>query len=136
MNPALLTLIPSILDKIFPNKEAADAAKLEYLKLAQAGELKQLEAATQLAMGQVNVNAVEAASTRLFVAGWRPFVGWICGFAIGFKYIGGPMLQMLCQAFGVDVKLPDIGTEDLLTILLGMLGLGYLRTHEKVKGVA
>lgn len=133
---SLLPLLSDLLDKILPDKGAADAAKLELVKMAQTGELAQLQADTTLATGQIEVNKVEAASTRFFVAGWRPFVGWICGFAVGFKFIGGPALFMIGQAFGHPVDLPTIETEELWPLLLGMLGLGGLRTVEKVKGAA
>ncbi len=136
MWPSLLALIPDLLDKLLPDPKAADAAKLELLKMAQTGELAQLQASTDLAKGQIEVNKVEAASNRLFVAGWRPFVGWICACAVGFKYIGGPLLVMACAAFGYDIDLPDIDTADLWPLLSGMLGLGALRTIEKVKGAA
>jgi len=136
MWPALLALLPNVLDKILPDKGAADAAKLELLKMAQTGELAQLQATTELAKGQMEINKVEAASSSLFVAGWRPFVGWICACAIGFKYIGGPLLVMIGAAFGQDIDLPDIDTADLWPLLAGLLGLGGLRTIEKVKGAA
>jgi hypothetical protein len=136
---ALLSLIPvfsQLLDKILPDKGAADAAKLELLRLAQQGELAQINADVSIATAQSETNKIEAGSTRLFVAGWRPFVGWICGFAVGFKFIGGPALFMVAQAFGHPVELPVIETSELWPLLLGMLGLGGLRTVEKVKGAA
>ncbi|MDQ0035836.1 hypothetical protein J2W30_003604 [Variovorax boronicumulans] len=136
---ALLSLIPvfsQLLDKILPDKGAADAAKLELLRMAQAGDLAQINAEMTIATAQADINKVEASSTRLFVAGWRPFVGWICGLAVGFKFIGGPVLFMVAQAFGHPVELPVIETSELWPLLLGMLGLGGLRTVEKVKGAA
>ena len=136
MWPGLLALLPGLLDKLLPDKGAADAAKLELLRMAQAGELAALDAETKLALGQAETNKIEAASSRLFVAGWRPFVGWICGAALGFKYIGGPVLVMLCAAAGAPVTLPELDAGELMPLLLGLLGLGGLRTLEKVKGVA
>lgn len=133
---ALLPAITSLLDKILPDPSAAADAKLKLMELAQTGELAQLNAGTQIAVAQAEVNKVEAASNRLFVAGWRPFVGWICACAIGFKYIGGPMLVMVAKYAGHDIELPDVGAEDLMVLLGGMLGLGTLRTVEKVKKVA
>lgn len=133
---ALLPVLGQILDKVLPDKGASDAAKLELVKMAQAGELAQLQAEVTLATGQTDINKIEAASTRLFVAGWRPFVGWICGLAVGFKFIGGPVLFMAAQATGHPVALPIIETEELWPLLLGMLGLGGLRTVEKVKKAA
>lgn len=133
---ALLPVLGQILDKVLPDKGASDAAKLELVKMAQAGELAQLQADVTLATGQTDINKIEAGSNRLFVAGWRPFVGWICGLAVAFKFIGGPMLFMVAQAIGHPVALPNIATEELWPLLLGMLGLGGLRTVEKVKGAA
>lgn len=136
---SFLSLIPifsQLLDKILPDKGAADAAKLEMIRLAQQGDLAQINADVAIATAQSDTNKVEAASTRLFVAGWRPFVGWICGLAVGFKFIGGPALFMVAQAFGHPVELPVIETSELWPLLLGMLGLGGLRTVEKVKGAA
>jgi hypothetical protein len=125
-----------VIDKLFPDKAAADAAKIRLMELAQQGELASLNAEVTLATAQADTNKIEAASTRLFVAGWRPFVGWICGFAVGFKFIGGPALFMVAQALGHPVTLPVIETSELWPLLLGMLGLGGLRTVEKVKGAA
>jgi len=136
MWPTVLAMLPGLLDKLLPDKGAADAAKLELLRMAQAGELAALQAETALAQGQAATNQIEAASGRLFVAGWRPFVGWICGAALGFKYIAGPALLMAASAAGVAVTLPDLDAAELMPLLLGLLGLGGLRTIEKVKGVA
>lgn len=133
---ALIPAISSVLDKLLPDKGAADAAKIRLIELAQQGELAQLNADVTMATAQTETNKVEAASTRLFVSGWRPFVGWICGFAVGFKFIGGPVLFMVGQAVGHPVELPNIETAELWPLLLGMLGLGGLRTVEKVKGAA
>ena len=133
---ALLPAIGDILDKIFPDKTAAEAAKVRLVELAQQGELARLNADTQLATSQAETNKIEAASTSLFVSGWRPAVGWVCVLTIGFKYIGGPVLFMIGQAAGHPVELPKIDTEELWPLLLGMLGLGAFRTVEKVKKAA
>lgn len=133
---ALLPALTSLLDKVLPDAGAAADAKLRLMELAQSGELAKISAETQIAVSQNEVNKIEAGSNRLFVAGWRPFVGWICACAIGFKYIGGPLLVMVAAWFGHAIELPDIGAEDLMVLLGGMLGLGTLRTVEKVKKVA
>lgn len=133
---AALDIGGKLIDKLWPDPAQRDAAKLRLLELQQSGELAQLTADTQLASGQIEVNKVEAASNRLFVAGWRPAVGWICALALGFKYIGGPLLVMIAAYFKVQMELPDIDAGELLPILLGMLGLGAMRTAEKIKKVA
>lgn len=128
---ALIPIVTGLLDKIIPDKGAADAAKIELLRLVQTGELAALQAETTLAQGQNEVNKVEAAHTRLFVAGWRPAVGWVCAAALGFKFIAAPLIVMV-----TDAQLPQIEAGELIPLLLGMLGLGGLRTIEKVKGKA
>lgn len=132
----LMNVLPGLIDKLFPDPKAAGEAKLKLLEMEQSGELAKLAAETDLAKGQLNVNAVEAGSTSLFVAGWRPFVGWICGLTIAFKYIGGPLLVMISTYLGHSIPLPEIDSSELWPVLMGMLGLGGMRTVEKVKGVA
>ena len=136
---ALAMLLPfasELIKKLFPDPAMQADANLKLLQLAQTGELAALAAETTLAQGQNEVNKVEAASSRLFVAGWRPFVGWICAAALGFQYIGRPLIAMAVSMAGVPVDMPAIEAGELLPLLLGMLGLGGLRTVEKVKGVA
>lgn len=136
MWPQLLSLIPGLLDKLIPDPAAAAEAKLKLLDLAQKGGLAQLEATVQLANSQNEVNKIEAANSNLFVSGWRPAMGWCCALAFAFKYIGGPLLVMIGGYFGQTIELPAIDSEELMPILLGMLGLGTLRTVEKIKGSA
>lgn len=136
MWPTLIPVLGNLLDKLFPDPKAAAEAKLEVMRLAQTGELAQLKADLQLATGQIDVNKVEAASSSLFVSGWRPFVGWVCGAAFAFKFIGGPAAFVLSQWVGYPITLPTFDFTEMSTILLGMLGLGGLRSIEKVKGVA
>jgi hypothetical protein len=133
---ALLPFAEQLIKKIWPDPAQQADAQLRLATLAQTGELAALAAETDLAKGQNTVNAIEAGSTRLFVAGWRPFVGWICGLSLGFKYIGGPLLAMAAAAAGHPVTLPDLGIGELMPLLFGMLGLGAMRTTEKIKGVA
>lgn len=136
MWPALLPLLGTVLDKLFPDPTAAGEAKLKLMQMAQTGELAQLNAEMQIATGQLEVNKVEAANSSLFVAGWRPFVGWTCGAAFAFKFIGGPMLVFIAGLYGHAITLPAMDFTEMSTILMGMLGIGALRTVEKVKGVA
>lgn len=136
MWPTLIPMLGNLMDRLFPDPKAAADAKLEVMRLAQSGELAQLNAELQLATGQIEVNKVEATSASLFVAGWRPAIGWICGAAFAFKFIGGPAAFVLSQWAGHPITLPVFDFTEMSTILLGMLGLGGLRTVEKVKGVS
>lgn len=136
---ALAMLLPfaaDLIKKLFPDPQAQADAQLKLMQLAANGELATLAAATDLAKGQITTNNIEAANSSWFVAGWRPAIGWVCALAFGFKYIGGPVLVMAAKIAEVDVVLPAIDYADLMPIMFGMLGLGALRTVEKVKGVA
>lgn len=88
-------------------------------------DFRSLDAAVQLAQQQTDVNKIEAASANLFVSGWRPFVGWVCGFGLAFQFIGASIFS-----------LPTADVSQLTVLLAGMLGLGTLRTAEKIKGVS
>lgn len=125
-----------ILDKVFPDPAQRDAAKIQLLQMQQNGELAQLTAETDLAKGQLAVDQIEASSGNLFVSGWRPFIGWICGCAFGYHFILQPLLAFGFAAAGHTVILPVFDMSNIFEILLGMLGLGGLRTFEKFKGVA
>jgi hypothetical protein len=113
-----------LIDRLWPDPEKRDLAKLELLKLAAQGEL-----------GQLEVNKVEAAHQRIFVSGWRPYIGWVCGSALTYHYIVRPILSWLAATYSLP-PLPPLDMGDLITVLLGMLGMGALRTSEKLKGAA
>lgn len=134
---SLMSLIPvvgGLLDKLIPDKEAAAKAKIELAALAQKGELAELEAITNLNVGQMEINKQEAASKHLFVAGWRPFIGWTCGAAICWVFLGQPIAEFILVANGHEVDLPNVHGEYLFELVLAMLGMGGLRTFEKIKG--
>src|SRR5579872_3587233 len=81
-----------LIDRLWPDPAQAAQAKLELLKMQQSGELAQLAADTDLAKGQIATNTAEAANANLFVAGWRPFIGWVCGSGLAFQFIAQPLL--------------------------------------------
>lgn len=138
MNPLLLTGIfdvgTKLIDRLFPNQADKDKAKLEFLKLQQDGELKVLESEVQLALGQIAVNKAEAESTDPFRAGWRPFIGWVCGMGLAFQFVVRPLANWTIAIQGSTTFLPGLELETLMTLLFGMLGLGAYRTVEKTKG--
>lgn len=138
MWPLLASILPGLLDKLIPDPQAANEAKLKAIEMAQRGELAQLDADMKLALGQLEVNKAEAASGNMFTGGWRPAVGWICAAGLAYEFLMSPLLPWFALAlFGKTLPpLPDLPMETLMTLLLGMLGLGGLRTVEKVKGVA
>ena len=136
MWPALIPLLGGLFDKLFPDPTVAAAAKLQVMQMAQTGELAQLDAALRLATGQMAVNQIEAVNSSLFVSGWRPFIGWICGAAFAYKFVLAPAVAFGLTAAGHPVVLPVLDFTEMSTVLLGMLGIGGLRTLEKIKGVA
>src|ERR1700704_2573287 len=95
----LIPLFGKIFDKVMPDPAAAAAAKLEVMRLAQTGELAQLTADTQLAVAQIDVNKAEATNPSLFVSGWRPFIGWVCGTGCAWNWVGLPAAQFIALAF-------------------------------------
>ena len=139
MNPLLLSglfdLGKGLIDRLFPDPAAKAAAQLELLKMQSAGELAQLAAETDLAKLQVQVNLEEAKSTNWFVAGWRPFIGWTCGFGLLYVSIIEPLARFIAQVwFQYTGAFPFIDTNLTMQVLLGMLGLAAARTVEKVNG--
>lgn len=138
MNPLLLSglfdLGKGLVDRLFPDPAAKAAAQLELLKMQQAGDLAELAAATDLAKLQIQTNLAEA-SGNWFTAGWRPFVGWVCGFALAYVSIMEPVARFVAQVwFAYTGGFPVIDTDLTMQVLLGLLGLGALRSVEKVKG--
>lgn len=123
------TIIPEILDRVLPDPTAAAEAKTRLIELAQAGELEVLRAETEIAKGQIGVNTVEAAGDW-FRAGWRPAAGWVCVVALAYQYLICPLSPLWTGG----QQLPQVDSSDLMTLLLGMLGLGGFRTFERVRG--
>ena len=120
----LIDPISNILDKFVADKDLKQ--KLEH-------ELKtELHRAN---MAQIEVNKVEAQHRTVFVAGWRPFTGWVCATAIAYHFIIEPVLVFFLSWYGVEIQLPQFDMGSLLTVLMGMLGLGGLRTYEKKQGL-
>ena len=132
---AVLDIGGKLIDRLWPDATQAAEAKLELLKMQQTGELAQLAAETEIAKGQLEVNQAEAGSSNLFVAGWRPWIGWVCGVAFSYHFVVQPLLAFILAATGYPVTLPTFNMDALYTVLLGMLGLGSMRTFEKYKKV-
>jgi hypothetical protein len=113
-----------VLDKFVPDPAAKAQAEAELRTALMAWDAQ-----------QTKVNEVEAANTNLFVSGWRPALGWTCAFAFAFIYILGPIVAWIAMLTGSTIPLPKFDAESLISLTLGMLGLGGLRTFEKIKGV-
>jgi hypothetical protein len=131
MNPLLIAPIlelgKGIIDRFLPDPVAKAQAEMEMLKLLQEGELKTI-------LAQLEINAKEAEHQSIFVAGWRPFVGWGCGFGFLYSSILHNLLSWMATAKGWPVP-PAVNDDILLYVLGGMLGIAGMRTFEKTKGV-
>ena len=118
-----------LIDRLWPDPVQAANAKLELAKLQASGEL-------QIIAGQLEVNKAEASNSSLFVAGWRPFIGWVCGIGLTMQFLVAPLIVWIGAIFHYVITLPPMDMGVLVTMLGGMLGLGGLRTIEKVNGAA
>jgi hypothetical protein len=125
----LIPTVATLLDKIIPDPQAAAAAKMEMFRLQQTGELAQIT-------GQLEINKSEAQSSSVFVSGWRPFIGWVCGAAFAWNWIGLPMAKVALGLAGYVMELAPADLSEMMPVLLGMLGLSVMRTVEKIKDVA
>lgn len=128
----IFDLLSPIVDKaldFIPSPAEKQKAKLELEKFLA-------ETIAQQNIAQMDVNKAEASHSSIFVAGWRPFVGWVCGLALAYHFILQPLLVFLSYLSGIELQLPPFDMNTLLTILMGMLGLSGLRTFEKTQGVA
>jgi hypothetical protein len=129
MLQALIGPVTGLLDKFIEDKD--QKAKLAH-DLATMAERH----AQELAKGQLEVNKAEASHKSIFVAGWRPFIGWTCGVALCWHFVVAPLVTFIAGYTGVSLpQLPVFDMDSLMTVLLGMLGLGGLRTYEKQKGL-
>jgi len=131
-----IPLIGSVLDKLLPDPAAQAAAKIKLIELEQSGDLKELDAAVQRDLAQIALNQEEAKSPSLFKSGWRPAVGWICVTGLAYSTLVYPILTWAAVVWGETIiPPPNIDTSVLMTLLLGMLGLGGMRSFEKFKGL-
>lgn len=132
MFTTILAGISPIIDKLvalIPNSNERAKAKEEF-------EKQLMEAVNNAAHDQTEINKIEAANSSIFVAGWRPAVGWVCVLGLAYSYLVYPFLLWYAAAYNVDLHaLPKLETDGLYQLVLAMLGLGTLRTFEKVKGV-
>lgn len=119
---AVSDLVGTVVNKIWPDKTEA--------------EKQQLAAAVMVVQGQLDINKVEAANPSVFVSGWRPFVGWVCGAGCAWNWVALPALKAALAVWGHSLDLSPADLTEMMPLLLGLLGLGGLRTVEKIKGVA
>ena len=120
---AVTDLAGTVINKIWPDKTEQ--------------EKQQLAAAVTVVQGQLDINKAEGSNPNTFVSGWRPFIGWVCGAACAWNWIGLSVAKFIALTFfahAIDLKAADIS--EMMPVLMGMLGLGGLRTIEKLQGKA
>lgn len=128
MIQALIGPVTGLLDKFIEDKDQKAALAHDLATMAE-------KHAHELARGQLEINKAEASHRNIFVAGWRPFIGWTCGVALFWHFVGLPITMFVIAWLQFDMPiLPRFEMETLMTVLMGMLGLGGLRTFEKIKG--
>lgn len=143
---SFLPLLGDILDRVIPDKNEAAKVKAELDRMHKTGELETLARLAGVDKAQNKVNEVEAAHSSVFVSGWRPYIGWVCGVVLTFSafvkiilpaaLIAVDWYNEKLTAIQANNALQDISIEFIISILAGMLGLGLYRTFERLKGVA
>lgn len=119
---SIADLANTVIEKIWPDKTEA--------------EKQQLAAAVMVIQGQIDINKAEAASPSIFVSGARPFIMWVCGVGCAWNWIGLPVAKVGFALAGISLSISPADLSEMMPLLLGMLGLGGLRTVEKINGVA
>ena len=127
---AVLPVVTDIVSRFLPEDKEKRAVAEREIKAQLTTHLAQID------LAQLGINKVEAAHRSIFVAGWRPFIGWTCGVALCYSYVLQPITIFVMIQMGHVVPLPEMDLSAMMPVLMGMLGLGGLRTFEKFKGVS
>lgn len=125
---SILEIGAKLLDKVIPDKDAREKAQLELIKASQDQDF-------QLALAQIRVNEEEAKSDNIFKSGWRPSIGWTCSVAFILHFVAFPIINFVIVGLGYKEVVISFDMTTLMTVLGGLLGIGGLRTYEKVKGI-
>jgi|TARA_R100001129_G_scaffold14453_1_gene9422 hypothetical protein len=128
--PSILPAVTDVIGRFLPEDKEARAKAERDLKAQLTTHLAKID------LAQLEINKTEAAHRSIFVAGWRPFIGWTCGVALAYTYVLQPILVFGLAQSGYLIELPKMDLGEMMPVLMGMLGLGGLRTFEKFKGVS
>ncbi len=127
---AVLPAVTDIIGRFLPEDPEKRAEAEREIEAQLSEHLAKID------LAQLDINKTEAAHRSIFVAGWRPFIGWSCGVALAWNYIAQPILVFTLAQTGNLVELPALDMSQMMPVLMGMLGLGGLRTFEKYKSVS
>lgn len=131
---ALLPVVGKLLDKVIPDADAANKAKAKLAEMAHDENIIKQDADLQLALAQLAINQEEAKAGP-YRGGWRPFIGWVCGAAFAYNFVALPLLTWLATLASISVPPSAFDLTVMMPVLLGMLGLGGMRSFEKSKGI-
>lgn len=130
----------TLIDRLWPDKEKhareREQAEFALLQMTQTERMTDKANEVAIALAQIEVNKEEAKTGRLFLSGWRPMIGWTCALSYGYVFLLGPIATQVAGGFGYGFPVPPIDMDNMLYVLGGLLGLGGLRTFEKVKGIS
>lgn len=131
---SLLEIGKNLISRVWPDpaKQAEELLKLK--ELEQKGDLAELDAYVKSLTGQLKINEKEAQHPSKFIAGWRPWVGWVGGFSLAYAGIVEPIMRFIATMNGYEGPFPELDTAMTIQILMGMLGVAGMRTYEKLKG--
>jgi hypothetical protein len=130
----LIKIVGDVMNRLLPPEKMTEKERAD---LEQAVTLEVMKADWQGVAGQMAVNAEEAKRESIFVSGWRPFIGWVCGSAFAYHFVLQPFMVFGIAAYGADLPpLPALDAGTLMPVLMGMLGLGGMRSFEKYAGVS
>jgi hypothetical protein len=125
---AIADLAKDLVGRFFPDKTESEKAQMSLILTTMQNQMA-------MNQGQMDINKLEAQNPSLFVSGWRPFVGWVCGSACAWNWIGLPVANFVAAAFQHPLNIAAADLTQMLPLLLGLLGMGALRTYEKTQGV-
>jgi hypothetical protein len=128
----ILDVVGKVVDRVIP--DPAMKADLQ-IKLATIADQEASREHDEV-MGQIQTNTAEATNQNLFVSGWRPAVGWVCATAVAYSFVLEPLGEFVAKLAHYSGSFPSLDMGNLMTLMMGMLGMGYLRTKEKINGIA
>lgn len=133
---AVSSLVETVVNRIWPDATERDKAKLAIEQLRVSGELQRMAAETGLLHAQIEVNKVEAGSPSVFVAGWRPFIGWVGGAGLAWEFVINPVAVWSLAVAGSPIQsLPSLHSAELVPLVMALLGIGAMRSFEKSQGL-
>ena len=128
--PSILPAVTDVIGRFLPEDKEAKARAEREIEQQLTTHLAKID------LAQLHINKAEASHRSIFVAGWRPFIGWSCGLAMCFNFLIFPLASFVMAQTGYLIELPSLDMEQMMPVLMGMLGLGGLRTVEKIKKVS